>query len=213
MSRFTAKVRREGYKDFNPNLPENKIYVPVDSFNEDSTLNKDTKYLIVGTLTPPKGRGENNKGYFYCSPSNKMYSYVGLGLEDVKNEFNKNWDSKLKEKITNTLRNNHIAFLDVVEKAYAKKDSSRDDDIIVYKLDTEKFKDILKCSNLKIAANSINAYEMLLVILEEIRVKHDVEIIPQQVRGYKNSKRLKFECNSKEDLKREWNKFFGRDGK
>lgn len=45
------------------------------SFNKETTLNKDTKLVIVGTITPP------NTKYFYCSYYNRIYGYIDEALQ------------------------------------------------------------------------------------------------------------------------------------
>ena len=67
MPNFLNTVKSKRFKD-----PSNdNVHVCIQSFNKESTiidLRENTKYLIVGTLTPCKGRDPNdfNKGYFYC---------------------------------------------------------------------------------------------------------------------------------------------------
>ena len=208
MSRFTSKERLKECPSEMKSVLEH-----VESFNDETTLDENTEYLIVGTLTPPKGRGKGKQGYFYCSPSNKMYRFIGLGLEEKKAEFNKTWNPKLKEEIKGLFTSNHIAFLDVVDEAYAKKNSSRDDDIECYTLAVDAFEDkknIIENPKLKIVANSLNAYDMLLVIFEQKDIKRDdIKVIPQQLRGYTKPNRSHKEYHSKEDLQKAWDDFFG----
>ena len=205
MSKFTAKKRLNN--TCNPSFIKPEGCEWVKSFNKETTLNEETEYLIVGTLTPPDGRGECVNGvfpgYFYCSVSNDMYSFLDASfpdrevkLVDLKEEFrNSGWDNSVKEEIKEELKARHIAFLDVVDKAYAKIGSSRYDDIDSYLLDKKSFKDLP--SNLKVVANSNNAK----IALEHILGIEDIEMIPQSLRGnwsYKN----------KEGLIKAWKEFF-----
>lgn len=68
------------------NNEENKFYAEsMNKYHINRNLINHPKLLIVGTLTPPQGRG-----YYYTSNRNKMYKYLdcGLGinsLETLKN--------------------------------------------------------------------------------------------------------------------------------
>ena len=204
MSKFTAKKRLN-----NTCLTKQEGYERVKSFNKETTLNENTEFLIVGTLTPPDGRGECVNGvflgYFYCSDSknNDMYLFLDesfpdreIKLVDLKDKFRKSgWDKNVKEEIKEELKARHIAFLDVVDEAYAKIGSSKDDDIDSYLLDKKSFKYLP--SNLKVVANSNNAK----IALEHILGIKGIKMIPQSMRGnwsYKN----------KEGLIRAWKEFF-----
>lgn len=206
MSRFTADARINNY----PNHSEKAIYVK--SFNEKSTISKDTKFLIVGTLTSVGGRGPNNNGYFYCAKENKMYEFIdkalGTKLCEEKTKFIKDWNQKFKGNIETELKSKKLAFLDVVDEAYVKEGSSRDDDIECYTLATSYFEKIINIDNLKIVANSLNAYCVLLKIFEKIGIKNkNVEIIPQQLRGYSkpNGSGKIYRCI--DELEKEWKRF------
>jgi len=124
----------------------------VKSFNDETTLSKETRLLIIGTLTPP------NTKYFYCSYYNRIYGYIDealkqLGksgektLKELKRGFqsvqNKVADIDLltdadiesnKDKIKEILKQNGIAFYDVVDKAIRKKETSYDKDIMYFTL-------------------------------------------------------------------------------
>ena len=205
MSKFTAKKRLNN--TCNPSFRKPKGCEWVKSFNYETTLNEKTEYLIVGTLTPPDGRGECVNGvfpgYYYCSDSNDMYLFLDASfpdrkvkLVDLKEEFrNSGWDNGIKEKIKEELKARHIAFLDVVDEAYVKIGRSRDDDIDSYILDKEAFKNLP--SNLKIVANSKNAK----TALEHILGIEDIEMIPQSIRG-------NWSYENKEGLIKTWKEFF-----
>lgn len=205
MSRFTADARINNY----PNHSEIATYAK--SFNKESTISEDTKFLIVGTLTSVGGRGPDNNGYFYCAKENKMYEFIdkalGTNLREEKMKFIEDWNQKFKENIKSELKSKKIAFLDVVDEAYVKKGSSRDDDIECYTL-AERFKTLKNIDNLKIVANSLNAYRVLLKIFEKTGIKNkDVEIIPQQLRGYSKPNGSGKTYNCINQLEDEWKRF------
>ena len=207
MSKFTAKKRL------------NNKYIPsivsigyewAKSFNDETTLDKDTEYLIVGTLTPPDGRGKpNNKvfpGYFYCSEKNDMYMFLDKAfpnrknkLVDLKNRFRESgWNVEIKEEIKEELKVRHVAFLDVIKEAHVKENSSKDNDIDTYILDKESFDNLP--DDIKIVANSTNAK----VALEYILNKQNIEMIPQSIRGNWN-------YDSKENLIETWKRFLNKE--
>ncbi len=205
MSRFTADARINNY----PNHSEIATYAK--SFNKESTISEDTKFLIVGTLTSVGGRGPDNNGYFYCAKENKMYEFIdkalGTNLREEKMKFIEDWNQKFKENIKSELKSKKIAFLDVADEAYVKKGSSRDDDIECYTL-AERFKTLKNIDNLKIVANSLNAYRVLLKIFEKTGIKNkDVEIIPQQLRGYSKPNGSGKTYNCINQLEDEWKRF------
>ena len=51
--------------------------VIVESMNCKNCVTKDTKLIIVGTITPPDGQ---NRGYFYTAPRNRLYGYLDEAL-------------------------------------------------------------------------------------------------------------------------------------
>ena len=145
------------------------------SHNDKSELSDSTKLVIVGTLTPP------NTKYFYCSHSNRIYGYLD---EALKNE-----DKTLKglkeglssyeghpvlsgneidrkiEKIKEILVSNHIAFLDVMDRAIRKEgkaDSPYDKDIQCYTLANDKFSVLKNREGITIIPNSRLAEKGLL---------------------------------------------------
>ena len=143
-------------------------------FNKETTLSDETKLVIVGTLTPP------DTAYFYCSYLNRIYGYIDEALKALKKE-----EDSLKElktglskyvgkrktiyllpkaqieknviKIKRILSKNHIAFLDVMEKAIRVRVSPYDDDIRHYVLAQNDFHNIP--TNATVIANSKLAYE------------------------------------------------------
>ena len=155
-------------------------YEYVESLNQETTFDNDTKLLIVGTLTPPKGKEK----YFYSTTSNSIYGLIdealnnGGKLENLKRQFkdyndscsNKNEvdsDNKVvRDKIKEYLKDNKIAFLDVVKYAIRNKYSSSDEDIVVAELDYDEFKDLENVK--KIIVNSRAAEDALKKIFNKI---------------------------------------------
>lgn len=179
MSKFTAKKRLLSKKLVTADTSK---YEYCESFNKLSMKlirNNDIRYLIVGTLTPPKGR---KNGYFYTASKNKMFRYIDLSFSDgLYLEQQKN-NPAVIEKI---LRKRHVAFFDVVSEAIVLKGSSRDDDILSYTLDYNRFKAIfLKNPNIKIAVNSKNAEAGFKQICNELKIHIKYELIPQNIWGY-----------------------------
>jgi len=141
------------------------------SHNENTTFSKNTKLVIVGTLTPPDTK------YFYCSFYNRIYGYIDESLKKLTrtgNEtlkelkkglqevHNKHVDIKLCNQveidqkvnsIKEILDKNGIAFLDVMDKAIRKEKSSYDKDIEYFTLAKNDFKKI-NSSTVKVIANS-----------------------------------------------------------
>ena len=198
MSKFTAKKRllcKKLVTAFNP-----LEYEYCKSFNQlsmDLIRNNDIRYLIVGTLTPPEGI-EN--GYFYTASKNKMFKYIDLSFHDgLYLEQQKNNPKEIK----NILRKRQVAFIDVINEAIVSKVSSRDDDILSYTLDYDRFKEIFsKNQKIKIAVNSKNAEVGFKQICNELKKHIKYELIPQNIRGnyqvYKNEG----------SLIKEWKSFF-----
>ena len=143
-----------------------------DCFNKETTLNKDTKLVIIGTITPPKTE------YFYCSYYNRIYGYIDealaqvsktgsktlkelkTGLQEVNNSKVKisrlpeSDIKKNKEQIKTILSKNGIAFLDVMEKVIRKTESPYDKDIKYYTLATSDFEDIKNKDGITFIENS-----------------------------------------------------------
>ena len=131
-------------------------YEIAESFNRETTLDDNTKLLIVGTLTPPDGKGK----YFY-STRNSVYGLIdealetpnnnnGIKLVNLKKRFNSDESNnqKVREEIKKHLKKNKIAFLDVVKYAVRNKHSSDDKDIMIAELDYDVFKDLKNVQNI-----------------------------------------------------------------
>lgn len=154
------------------------------SFNKKTEPSSDTKLIIVGTLTPP------DTAYFYCSFFNRIYGYIDEALKDekLKQLVGNGQNPSLKElkrglsrvrtkrikidllpkeeidkrvkAIEQILKDNKIAFLDVMDKAIRKNLTSYDDDIEFFTLAYDDFKNIKPGT--VIIANSKLAYECCL---------------------------------------------------
>lgn len=201
------------------NNEENNIY--AESMNKhhiNNNLMNYPKLLIVGTLTPPQGRG-----YHYTSNRNKMYKYLdcGLGtecLESFKNELQEypianetsntgsyrngmhRVDEALKKikKIESTLEDKGVLLLDVVDEALRKNEySSSDENIIKCTLDYESFEKISGAEY--VIVNSKNAYECFCKIMNKVGENNFRNIIclPQNPRSFicdnrKEYKKIKY---------------------
>lgn len=127
---------------------DKNVYECVSSFNSQHCVMAETKIIIVGTITPPKG---TNCGYFYTAPRNNIYGYIdearGTNLKELKNKLNGGNMNNLKktqivDEIKDILREQQIAFLDIMDKAIREKDSCKDSDIAAYTLDESTFQNI-----------------------------------------------------------------------
>lgn len=127
----------------------------VQSLNKEHCITNETKIIIVGTITPPKACG-----YFYTSPYNCIYGYIdearGINLKELKRKLKT--DTTVKSQIIKTLQNEKIAFLDIMEEAIRKKNSSADDEIEHFSLDCDSFENvfgkILANKKVKVICNS-----------------------------------------------------------
>lgn len=140
------------------------------SFNQETTLNEETKLVIVGTITPP------NTKYFYCSYYNFIYGYIDealnlsgsecslkklkYGLSKVDNEririellSSTEIESRV-DKIKSILITKKIAFLDTMDEVIRKSNSPYDKDILYYSVDYASLDKLKKLKNVTIIANS-----------------------------------------------------------
>ena len=140
------------------------------SFNKETTLNKDAKLVIVGTITPP------NTKYFYCSYYNRIYGYIDealqlsgtedslkmlkLGLSEVNNNriaidlLNDTIIKSRVDKIKSILKANKIAFLDTMSRVIRERNSPYDKDILYYSVDYANLEQLKKLKNVTVIANS-----------------------------------------------------------
>lgn len=139
------------------NMDKN-VYECVSSFNSQHCVMAETKIIIVGTITPPKG---TNCGYFYTAPRNNIYGYIdaarGTNLKELKNKLNGSnlidlQKTQIVDEIKDVLRKQRIAFLDIMDKAVRKQNSHKDSDIAAYTLDKSTFQNIPRGA--KIICNS-----------------------------------------------------------
>lgn len=201
---------------------ENNIYAEsMNKYHINRNLINHPKLLIVGTLTPPQG-----KGYHYTSDRNKMYEYLdcGLGidcLESLKNKLqgypiaNETSDTgsyrngmhrddealKIIKDIETILEKKGILLLDVVDKALRENaDSSSDENIIKCTLDYESFEKINGAHY--VIVNSKKAYECFCEIMNEVEENNFPNIIclPQNPRSFIRVNRGEFEEGRYEDI-------------
>lgn len=211
---FLAKIRVVNDTYFNkPFIPAG--YEQTKSFNGliPKQLIRDSKYIIVGTLTPPKGR---NAGFFYSAPKNHMFEFIDnafksrdpYSLVDLKNALNNPNRARSKQDIINdimyVMRVREICFIDVVDEAIASSSKYQDEYISRYSLDSNSFSNInIHNPNIKIVANSNNAKVRLDEIFNKIGISGiKINMIPQTWRGRNNS------FKSKKRLQTGWDNFF-----
>lgn len=169
---MSRKLREEKLESkFGELNVDNKKEFSLDcSFNKETTLNKDTKLVIVGTITPP------NTKYFYCSYYNRIYGYIDealqlsgpedslktlkLGLSEVNNDriaidlLNDTIIKSRVDKIKSILKANKIAFLDTMSRVIRKRNSPYDKDILYYSVDNTNLEQLKKLKDVTVIANS-----------------------------------------------------------
>ena len=197
----------------------NKPFIPAgyeqtNSFNHlIQQLIGNSKYIIVGTLTPPKGR---NAGFFYSAPKNHMFEFIDnafklrdqYSLVALKKDLNDPNCTRPKQDIIDdikdVMRKRKICFIDVVDKAIASDSKYQDEYISRYSLDYKSFRKInIHNPNIKIVANSNNAKVRLDEIFNKIGIRGiKINMIPQTWRGRNNS------FKSKKRLQTGWDNFF-----
>ncbi len=175
----------------------------VPSFNKNDSITPNTKLLIVGTLTPPQGQ---NSGYFYTAPKNRIYGYIDAAtnktnlkelkgnLKDAPNKTD--LKEAIIEEIIKVLKENNIAFLDVIDKAVRKDENSYlDSDIAEYTLDYESFKKLKDHKNLTVISNSKFAESGYNTIKEKLKTENidlpEAKYLPQRGKGSNKSYWLK----------------------
>lgn len=146
---------------------EKNIYEEVTSLNSQNCLMDDTEIIIVGTITPTEGM---RNGYFYTSPRNRIYGYIdaarGTELVEKKRKLTDIRLSRLQKEqiiseVKNELKEQKIAFLDVMGSAIRCKGSHADSDIKCYTLDYSVFSTVPKnvkkvICNSRLAENCYN---------------------------------------------------------
>ena len=120
-------------------------YAKSKNSDDNILINKDTKLIIVGSITPSKGRD-----FYYTSDDNKMYEILDNNLKgtDLKNNKNN------KDYLINTLKDNHIAFIDVFSEVIRIKDSSSDEHIYFGVIEKDLSKYFAKAPNAAVVSNS-----------------------------------------------------------
>lgn len=162
-----------------------KGYERCTSFNGNSNFDENTKIIIVGTLTPKKGR---DNGYFYSSPTNRMLEILDTyflsknkqsKLLAIKNKLiQKPQDKTIIAELKSELAKNNIALLDVVKTAIASTVTASDDEIIEFDLDYETFAK-LKNQNVVYICNSLNAEYALNLIAKNNNQTMKIDYAPQ----------------------------------
>ena len=151
----------------------------VESFNKENCITNNTKLIIVGTITPPGGRG-----YFYTAPRNRIYGYLDEyfgtkenGLKKLKSKLEGDTREGAIEQIKQYLVEREIAFLDVMKYAIRKKGSCADKDIAYFSLDKESFG---KINNAVIICNSRLAEICYCEICEQLGLKNKHVFLSQR---------------------------------
>ncbi len=165
------------------------------SFNDltSKELLQNAKHIIVGTLTPKSGR---DVGYFYCADNSNQRQFKlidewkndGYCLEQKRQELIKSSkNKKVIDEINKLLFKRKIAFLDVVKEAIAPDNDPRDDAIIEYLLDKDRFLDVYNNNpEVVFIANSKNAKEVLEYIFKNFHIENvNIKLIPQNPRSVK----------------------------
>lgn len=145
---------------------EKNIYEEVTSLNCQNCLMDDTEIIIVGTITPTEGM---KNGYFYTASRNRIYGYIdaarGTSLVKKKTDLMQESLSEKRKQIIsevkNELKEQKIAFLDVMGSAIRCKGSHADSDIKCYTLDYSVFSTVPKnvkkvICNSRLAENCYN---------------------------------------------------------
>ena len=195
MSKFTRncdKFKNKSNEDVCLNAVDENSCL-CESFNKETTINKNTKIIIVGTLTPQAGR---ERGYFYCSPAPSQYQYrlidyatgdLNYSLEEKRQKLKSGKDEIVVDEIKKILKERKVAFLDVIQYAITKNGSPLDDDIVLFNLDYDAFKDI-NFKKVKFIANSNNAFYGLKIILDKLGIDENdrnIVLIHQSPRAAK----------------------------
>lgn len=155
------------------------------SFNYISNITNHTRVVIVGTLTPKKGR---QNGYFYTSPANRMFEILDTyfksknkdsNLISIKKQLllNPN-DDTIIESLKTELSKNGVALLDVVDHAIASTANASDDEIINFNLDFHTFKKIIN-EKIVYICNSRNAEYALNIISKHNHQNMQIDFAPQ----------------------------------
>ena len=148
---------------------EKGIYEQVTSFNSQNCMTEDTEIIIVGTITPTEGM----KNGYYTASRNRIYGYIdaarGTSLVKKKTDLMQESLSEKRKQIIsevkNELKEQKIAFLDVMGSAIRCKGSHADSDIKCYTLDYPVFSTVPKnvkkvICNSRLAENCYNTIKL-----------------------------------------------------
>lgn len=155
---------------------EKNIYEEVTSLNCQNCMTEDTEIIIVGTITPTEGM---RNGYFYTASRNRIYGYIdaarGTELVEKKRKLTDIRLSRLQKEqiiseVKNELKEQKIAFLDVMGSAIRCKGSHADSDIKCYTLDYPVFSTVPKnvkkvICNSRLAENCYNTIRTKIINL------------------------------------------------
>ncbi len=145
------------YENFKSELDDANLEF-ARSLNKETKISNTTKVIIVGTITPHRG-----KGYFYTA-NNRMYEKI------LDRYFNKSSFEKIRQAIINTdnkierknniskmkkeLNKKGIAFLDVIKSAIRIKENASDKAIVLCSIDDMAFQKIKQHPNIEIICTS-----------------------------------------------------------
>lgn len=132
-------------------------------FNEKTTLNNDTRLLIVGSAVPP------DISYFYTGRFSYMYKWIDevreTKLRRLQDNINLTRDSEKKEKYVEEIRKilyeQRIAFLDIAHSFITKIGSRSDSHIKKYFFNRDDFKCLYDNKDITIIAVTPNAKSAL----------------------------------------------------
>jgi len=122
------------------NIVDKQVYTLASSLNNNpdaQTIYKDTKYIIVGSITPPN---VDNGGFYYCK---NPFLYIVLDKSNIAkhNDYSDCRVHKGWKQIKKNLKEDKIGFIDVFDIVIRPNNSSADEDILASSIDR---KNILK---------------------------------------------------------------------
>lgn len=186
---MTFKTRCKKFVNNTPQMVQRSCvlqdYELCSSFNFNTNIDESTKVVIVGTLTPYRGR---QNGFFYSSPTNRMFEILDAYLSQInkpsnllelkKQLINNPKNCNIIDKLKAELSKNNIALLDVINSAVASKITASDDEIVYFDLDYDAFAR-LKDKNIVFVCNSRNAECALQIISKHNNQDMKIDFAPQ----------------------------------
>ena len=176
--------------DLQCKLENNMEYVEK-NFNENSTIDDDTKILILGTITSQKGM---KNGYFYTSDRNTLYDildkvYDSDKFSSLKKKIIEAKDEKEKKEFINEMRealkDKKIAFIDVIKNCVRHKSKASDDAIWAYNpIDLVDLIQYINCTGIKKKKKIFYNSDWIIKILKEI-IKNNNEGTKIKIEGSK----------------------------